>query len=176
VLTSLLRLSAFVAVVSVVGAESARRTTQQDGRQAAVFPPWPVSLEGPAIFDIGVIATAAPDSLLGAEVVAEHVCVREVTGHGFWVTPVHDDAHAFVHPAEGPLIKVRVGESVTIHGEVRLTTNPMEQRTADQWPGHAISRPMPYVYAYTVRPAWPRDSAPPARSRTSACASFDQGG
>jgi hypothetical protein len=127
-------------------------------------------MEGSSIVDIGTVATAVPDSLLGAEVVAQDVCVRELTNHGFWVTRDQDDARVFVHPAEGSLITVRVGESVTVHGEVRRTTTPMERPLADRLTSApAIARAIPYVYAYTVRPAWPKRSPAPAAAREQMC-------
>lgn len=166
-LTSVLRASALVALVATLGAESVRRSAD-DG---SFF------FEGPPIFDIAIVATAAPESLVGAEVVAEHVCVRELTSDGFWVTPDRDDARAFVRPAEGPLIDVRVGESVTVRGEIRLTATPNDQGAANQTAdGRTMSGPVPYVYAYTVRPAWPPEPAARAFTRTVMCASSRQGG
>jgi hypothetical protein len=166
-LISVLRGAVLVALVATVGAESVGPSTD-DGSPF---------FEGPPIFDIAVVATAAPESVVGAEVVAEDVCVRELTRDGFWVTPDQDDARAFVHPAEGPLIDVRVGESVTVRGEVRLTTTPNDPGAANQTTdGRSLSGPVPYVYAYTVRPAWPPESAARAFTRTAMCASSRQGG
>jgi len=158
-LTTLLRVSALIGVISTVGAESARRATENDSGQAWPSTPWSFSINGPAIVDISSIATAAPDSLLGVEVAAEDVCVSELGSNGFWATADGDDARAFVHPAEGPLIEVRVGESVAVHGEVRLTTDATDRRQ------------VPYVYAYTVRPAWPHANHPGTRSRGHMCVS-----
>jgi hypothetical protein len=163
-LASLLRVSALMTVIATVGAGYAAHSSD-DGP--------PFSIEGPAIFDISAVATSTPDSLRGVEVVAEDVCVSELTDRGFWVRPDQAGARVFVRAAEGRLIRVRVGELVTVHGEVRLATRriydgPAGGRTTDY---RAISRTMPYVYAYTVRPAWPRGNQAGARTRSDMCVS-----
>jgi hypothetical protein len=127
-----------------------------------------------AIFDIDTVATASPNALLGVEVVAEHVCVSELRGDGFWVTPDQDQEsrRTFVVPAEGRLVKVRVGESVMLHGEVRLTPSLMHERAdASLRTSRARSQPTPYVYAYTVRPAWPNANQRQRRTRSDLCVS-----
>jgi hypothetical protein len=111
-----------------------------------------VTVERSAIFDISKIATSAIDTVLEREVVAVPVRVEETRDHGFWVTPLAGEERIFVVPAEGSLIAVRTGELVSLHGEVRLMPNAGDQRRT----GNATSGwVMPYVYAYTVRPAWP---------------------
>jgi hypothetical protein len=162
-LASLLRLSALTTVIATVVAGYAARSIDDGPR---------FSIEGPAIFDISAVATSTPDSLRGVEVIAEDVCVSELADRGFWVRQDQDAARVFVHAAEGGLVSVRVGEVVTVHGEVRLATSPLDAAPA-VWGtgGRAASRPMPYVYAYTVRPAWPRGNQAGAQTRSDMCAS-----
>lgn len=104
------------------------------------------------IFSIERIAVLPPDvELAGREVSADHVEVTNVDRHGFWVSTANGKTEVLVVPAEGSLITIRPGESVDIHGEVRFVRiRPHRPR-----PGNADSAEMtPYVYAYTVRPAW----------------------
>jgi hypothetical protein len=129
-------------------AQGAGAAAAEDKRSAST----PVTVERSAIFDITKIATSTIDTLLEREVVAVPVRVEETRDHGFWVTPVAGEERVFVVPAEGSLIAVRAGELVSVHGEVRLMPNAgHEQRTGNPTSGLV----MPYVYAYTVRTAWP---------------------
>jgi hypothetical protein len=109
----------------------------------------------PPIFDIGAVVNAAPESLLGVEVVAANVEVREIVDDGFWVTPIGSDESVFTVPAEGNLITVRAGEVISVHGEIRLMRRPEDRPVI---PSRTFRSFIPYVYAYTVRPAWPKES------------------
>jgi hypothetical protein len=175
-LASVLRASAVMALIATMGAEHARRSLADGHRDTSRSIPPPFSTEGPAIFDIGAVGTATPDSLRGVEVVAQDVCVSELTDRGFWARPDPEGARVFVHAAEGRLISVRVGELVTVHGEVRLAMNPIAlgpaAREADRRVG---ARPIPYVYAYTVRPAWPRRNQGAAPTPSDMCGPLREG-
>lgn len=119
----------------------------------------PFQIEGPAIFDISAVVNAAPESLLGVEVVAANVQVREIGDDGFWVTPIGSEEGVFTVPAEGTLITVRTGELISVHGEVRLMRSPLNRSVFPRRIHHWL---VPYVYAYTVRPAWPKETVPRA--------------
>jgi hypothetical protein len=103
------------------------------------------------IFSIDTIAVSPPAlELAGREVSADAVEVTRVDRNGFWASATEGKREVFVIPAEGRLITVRPGESVDIHGEVRFVRmKPNHSRT-----GNSDSDIRPYVYAYTVRPAW----------------------
>lgn len=145
------RLSVLIAVTAAWAgfAESAQ---SKDSRVCL-----PCSHEKHPIFDISSVGTVAPDSLLGIEVVADDVRVSEVTEDGFWVTPRQGEERTFIVAAEGSLIQVRVGELIRVHGEVRLTSNLADRHVADRQAieNRTSFNVVPYVYAYTVRPAWP---------------------
>ena len=114
----------------------------------------PYQIEEPPIFDISAIVNAAPESLLGVEVVAAHAQVREIVDRGFWVTPIGSEERVFTVPAEGNLITVRAGEVISVHGEVRIMRRPVDPTVIAR---RAFGLFIPYVYAYTVRPAWPKE-------------------
>lgn len=132
-----------------------------DTLSPASIPPPP--FDTLAIFDINAIATDEPDSLLGVEVVAAHVKVSEIVDRGFWVAAIDGDERIFVVPAEGNLITVRPGEFVTVHGDVRLRPTPLD---GQQSPSRTFGPLIPYVYAYTVRPAWPKEKQAPVRTQS----------
>jgi hypothetical protein len=140
-------------------AESAQHSNETSGSDTLSAASIPPAIAKDVIFDISTIATAEPDSLRGVEVVAVRVRVDEIVDRGFWVTPVDRKERIFIFPAEGSLITVRVGEFVSVHGDVRLARSLMD---GHQIPGRYFRSLMPYVYAYTVRPAWPKDKQPGA--------------
>lgn len=115
-------------------------------------PPTTSGEEAHTILDIDTIAGASTtdSQLVGREVAVADVEVAEVLNHGFWVVAKDGKQRVFVVPAEGSLIRVRRGEFVSLHGEVRLAvTRP------DAHAGHIARLPnTAYIYAYTVRPAW----------------------
>ena len=71
---------------------------------------------------------------------AAHVRVNEIVDRGFWVVRIGGDERIFVVPAEGNLITVRLGEVVTVHGEVRLGPNPLG---GDQSASHTFRSVIP---------------------------------
>ena len=157
--TYILRVFLFSLITVAAAAAPAQRSNRSLGSDTlspALIPPLP--LDKLAIFDIAAIATEKPDSLLGAEVVAARVRVNEIVGRGFWASAVDGDERVLVVPAEGNLITVRPGEFVSVHGEVRLRASPL---VGQQSPGTFRSA-IPYVYAYTIRPAWPKERRPVA--------------
>lgn len=77
--------------------------------------------------------------------------MKQVANDGFWVSEAQGLSQVFVVPAEGSLIKVRPGEVVSLHGEVRLGATK-RHNNADLNP--KSDNATPDVYAYTVRPAW----------------------
>ena len=136
-----------------------RRVVWQPFLLIALTVPWAswtgsIQSEEPPIFDIGALAKTAPESLLGIEVVAADVQVREVVTHGFWVTLMDSEERVFIVPAEGNLITVRAGELISVHGEVRIMRRPVDPTVIAR---RAFGLFSPYVYAYTVRPAWPQE-------------------
>lgn len=145
-----------VAAASAGPAQRSNGSVGSDTRSPAVIPP-PL-IDKLAIFDLAAIATEKPDSLLGVEVVAAHVRVDAIVGRGFWASAADGEERVFVVPAEGNLITVRPGEFVTVHGEVRLRASPL---VGQQHPG-TFGSVIPYVYAYTIRPAWPKKKRPGA--------------
>ena len=153
--TSILRVFLFSLIpIAAAWAGPAQRSNGSFGSDTlspASVPPPP--LDRLAIFDINAIATDEPDSLFGVEVAA-HVRVDEIVGRGFWVAAIDGGERIFVVPAEGKLITVRPGEFITLHGEVRLRAS----RLVGQQSASQLFRPvLPYVYAYTIRPAWPKE-------------------
>jgi len=145
-----------VAATAAGPAQGANRTRGPNTLSPASIPPPPI--DKLAIFDLATVATAEPDSVLGVEVVAAHATVNEVVEGGFWVAAIDDDERIFVVPAEGNRIKVHPGELVTLHGEVRLRWPSALER---QSPSRTLRSLIPYLYAYTIRPAWPQEKRPP---------------
>jgi hypothetical protein len=146
-----------VAAASAGPAQRSNRSIDSDTPPPALVPPPP--LDTLAIFDLAAIATDEPDSLLGVEVVAAHLRVDEIGDRGFWATAADGEERVFIVPAEGTLITVRPGEFVTVHGEVRLRPRPLG---GQQSPSRTFRSVIPYVYAYTIRPAWPKERQPAA--------------
>jgi len=163
--TYVLRLLLFslitVAAVSAGHAQRSNGSIGSDTLSPASVPPPP--LDKVAIFDISAIATDEPDSLLGVEVVAAHVRVSEIVDRGFWASAGDGEERVFVVPAEGNLITVRPGEFVTVHGDVRLRPGPLD---GQQSSGRTFRPLIPYVYAYTVRPAWPKEKQATVRTQS----------
>ena len=111
-----------------------------------------------AITDPSLIAVTSDFTFVGREVAFEDVQVERVGPYGFWIaTPDHRE-ETFVIPAEGRLIAVRAGDSVSIHGDVRQMSTALRQRL---FLGYAWNEHI-YVHAFTVRPTglWRYDSCP----------------
>jgi hypothetical protein len=121
--------------------------TQSSGEAAAAAPADPPVVH----FDPNVLTAASVlpvDSLLGREVALRELRVDEVASRGFWVTANAGAARFFVVPAEGELIEVAPGDTVNIHGDVRLLPEDWRRRQATLTGAGRM-----LVYAYTVRPA-----------------------
>ena len=104
------------------------------------------------IFDLDALAaTPKTPDLVGREISTRDVRVKQVANHGFWVSAENGARVVFVVPAEGSLIIVRPGEVVSLNGEVRLTATTQHNKSDVNSEPEGV---MPYVYAYTVRPAW----------------------
>jgi hypothetical protein len=85
------------------------------------------------------------------------VVVDDVSDDGFWVGSAGSECRLYVVPAEGELIRVRRGETVSMQGEIRY-------RTLRQLPSGKPTN-QPYLYSYIVRPAWDPDIKPEAAAR-----------
>jgi hypothetical protein len=127
------------------GAQSEHRDTQSDVLSA------PEAEKRYPMFQIdGLVGASHDASLIGREIAVQNVRVQSVGNHGFWVGTERGLGLVFVVPAEGSLIAVRAGEVVSLHGEVRSGASKRHQTGVDPKRGSLT----PYVYAYTVRPAW----------------------
>ena len=77
----------------------------------------------------------------GREVAIRELRVADVDASGFWVTGDGDDGRVFVFPAEGELIEVTPGDTVNVHGDVRLT--PESWRETGAGSASCSSMPIP---------------------------------
>jgi hypothetical protein len=153
VATHSIRLWALVAVVmmTTVIVGTATRKSRQSGSADESATDISSNASRTPIFSIDAIAVSPPDlELAGREVSADGIEVTKTDRDGFWVSANSGKREVLVIPAEGSLITVRPGESVDIHGDVRLMR--MTKASDSRTPEPADIRP--YVYAYTVRPAW----------------------
>src|ERR1051325_3910511 len=83
------------------------------------------------------------------------VTVDDVSNEGFWIVADGRQCRLYVVPAEGQLIRVRRGEVVSVQGEIRYGVL--------REPSTAKPKRQPYLYSYTVRPAWYPATKPDGR-------------
>jgi len=101
------------------------------------------------IFEIDELPTTP--TRISKRVMLWDVTVEEITSTGFWVSSPSSMTEVFVRAAEGSLITMRRGDSVSIRGEVRPMPVTLHRSLHI---GDNDRRDQLYVYAYTVRPAW----------------------
>src|SRR5688500_4303683 len=103
----------------------------------------------PFVFEIDELPTTP--TRISRRVMLWDVTVEEITSTGFWVSSPSSMTQVFVRAAEGSLITMRRGDSVTIRGEVRPMPVTLHRSLHID---DNDRRDQLYVYAYTVRPAW----------------------
>jgi hypothetical protein len=103
------------------------------------------------ILDLAVITLASDPHCVGREVTVSNARIDRIGDRGFWVSAQHARDQVFVVPAEGPLITVLTGETVSLRGEVRRMPATMRSHLYAPYAWDEFV----YIYAYTVRPAWP---------------------
>jgi len=92
------------------------------------------------ITDLRVALATPPDQLRGRRIWVTDARIEQVDDAGFWIGGSQDGCRLYVRPAEGPLIRVTVGELVDLEGEFRFRASPTDGR-----------EPRASVYAYIVR-------------------------
>jgi hypothetical protein len=101
--------------------------------------------------NLATIAATTDFGLVGRKVALADVTVERVGLFGFWAATAPAADSIFILPSERSLIEVRVGETVSLQGEIRPMPEEVRETLTPPyaWTSHV------YVYAYTVRPAWP---------------------
>jgi hypothetical protein len=142
--------AAAAGVVGVCWSAPARPVAQGDGASSAQGEP--LATKARPIVGIDALLETPVDAAIDRrEIAVEEVLVVRVAAHGFWIAAEGARGNIFVMPAEGNLITVRAGERVSLVGEARLLhLQPLDRRQTSE-----PARTTFFIYAYTVRPAWP---------------------